>query len=229
MLWSKMRETLPEPLWEHFERLRRSLVVRGPAAKQYADKEGMLSALNRAIYQHRVTAVRYRGLGQAHAVDRTIEPHAIVLSGGNIYVVATDAGAARGEFKLFKLDRLSRVTPRDQHFKPRDDFDPQELFAASVGVYRSESPKRFRIRLTGHAARWVVEEPLHPKQTVRPATGGDETGDVVLEIPSAYEEEIIRQVLALGEQAEVLEPLSCREALGSIARQLAATYQTDRH
>ena len=229
MLWSKMRQTLPEPLWEHFERLRRSLVVRGPAAKQYADKEGMLSALNRAIYQHRVTAIEYRGLGQAEAEQRMIEPHAIVLSGGNIYTVATDAGTARGEFKLFKLDRLSRVTPRDQHFKPRDDFDPHELFAASVGVYRSGKPKRFRIRLSGHAARWVVEEPLHPKQIVRPASDEDPTGDVVLEIPSAYEEEIIRRVLALGNHAEVLQPESCRETLREIARGLVASYEADRH
>ncbi len=228
MLWSKMRQTLPEPLWEHFERLRRSLVVRGPAAKQYTDKEGMLSALNRAIYQHRVTAIHYQGLGQARAEERMIEPHALVLSGGNIYVVATDAGTAQSEFKLFKLDRLSRATPCDQHFKPRGDFDPHELFAASVGVFRSGEPKRFRIRLFGPAARWVVEEPLHPKQIVLPFPEGDETGDVVLEIPCAYEEEIIRRVLALGDHAELLEPESCREALGRIARGLVETYDADR-
>jgi predicted DNA-binding transcriptional regulator YafY len=227
MLWSKMRQTLPEPLWEHFERLRRSLVVRGPAAKQYADKEGMLSALNRAIYQHRVTSILYQGLGQAHAKERAIEPHAVVLFNGNIYVVATDAGTARGEFKLFKLDRISRATPRDQHFKPRDDFDPDELFAASVGVYRSGKPERFRIRVSGHAARWVVEEPLHPKQIVRRVSDGDQTGGVLLEIPSAYQEEIIRRVLALGDHAEVLQPESCREALAEIARALVTRYEAD--
>ena len=224
MLWSKMRETLPEPLWEHFERLRRNLVVRGPAAKQYADKEGMLSALNRAIYQHRVTAIRYQGLGQQQAQQRRIEPHALVLSGGSIYVVATDAGADRGEFKLFKLDRLSQVTVGDERFKPRQDFDPEELFAASVGVYRARKAQRFQIRLSGPAARWVVEEPLHPKQILRPPAQGDETEEVVLEIPSAYEEEIIRGVLALGDHAEVLQPESCREALGGIARRLAGRY-----
>ena len=228
MLWSKMRETLPEPLWEHFERLRRSLVVRGPVAKQYADKEGMLSALNRAIYQHRVTAIRYQGLGQAAAEERRIEPHALVLSEGNIYVVGTDAGAAQGEFKLFKLDRLSRATPCDERFKPREDFHPEELFAASVGVYRSGEAQRFRIRLSGPAARWVVEEPLHPKQLIRPSTDGDAAGDVVLEIPSAYEAEIIRGVLALGEHAEVLQPESCREALGSIARRLVSRYAPEK-
>jgi predicted DNA-binding transcriptional regulator YafY len=228
MLWSKMRKTLPEPLWEHFERLRRSLVVRGFATKQYGDKEGMLSALNRAIYQHRVTAIDYQGLGQEDPHDRAIEPHALVLFQGNIYVVATDAGTIRGEFKLFKLDRVSRVTLRDQHFPPRDDFDPDELFAASAGVYRSGETKRFEIRLSGPAARWVVEEPLHPNQIVRPAREGGETGDVLLEIPSAYEEEIVRRVLALGEHAEVLQPDSCRETLAGIARGLAEKYAAEK-
>ena len=148
---------------------------------------------------------------------------AVYLSTG-VYVVATDAGTTGGEFKLFKLDRLSRVAPRDEHFKPREDFDPQELFAASVGVYRSRRAQRFRIRLSGPAARWVLEEPLHPKQLIRPSTEGDETGEVVLEIPSAYEEEIIRGVLALGDHAEVLEPESCRDALEGIARRMVDRY-----
>jgi predicted DNA-binding transcriptional regulator YafY len=224
MLWNRMRESLPEPVWEHFERLRPSLVVRGAVSKSYADKEGMLSALNRAIYQHRVTAIRYQGLGRPEPEDRMIEPHAIVLSEGNIYVVATDAGQDRGEFKLFKLDRLSRATPRDQHFKPREDFDPDELFAASVGVFRSGKPQSFRIRVSGDAARWVVEEPLHPNQVVRPSSEDNDVADLVVEIPSAHEEEIIPRVLALGDQAEVLEPQSCRKAMRQIAARLVETY-----
>jgi len=226
MLWSKMREGLPQPLWEHFERLRQSLIVRGVVSKDYSDKEGMLSALNRAIYQHRVTAVRYQGLGQTEPQDRTIEPQAIVLSGGNIYVAATDAGGTQSEFKLFKLDRITRVTPRDQHFKPRADFDPDELFAASVGVFRSGKPQKFRIRVTGPAARWVVEEPLHPGQVVRPEPEDQDgqKGSLVLEIPSAHQEEIIARVLALGDHAEVLEPASCRAAIAEIAGRLVETY-----
>ncbi|HUT88678.1 MAG TPA: WYL domain-containing protein [Thermoguttaceae bacterium] len=227
MLWSKMRESLPEPLWKHFERLRPSVVVRGVVAKSYAEKEGMLSALNRAIYQHRVTDVRYQGLGRSEAEERAIEPHAIVLSGGNIYVAATDAGDDQGEFKLFKLDRLTRVTPRDQHFKPREDFDPDDLFAASVGVFRSGRPTRFRIRVTGHAARWVVEEPLHPQQVVEPTAPGGRPGELVLEIPAAHQEEILPRVLALGEHAEVLEPESCREAIRETARRVVQNYTSD--
>jgi predicted DNA-binding transcriptional regulator YafY len=228
MLWNKMRESLPAPLWEHFERLRPSLVVRGVVAKDYADKEGMLSALNRAIYQHRVAEIGYQTLGQTRAEDRSIEPHAIVLFGGSVYVVATDAGSAQSEFKLFKLDRLSRVTPRDQHFKPREDFDPDELFGESVGVFHSGKPKRFRIRLTGHAARWVAEEPLHPKQIIRPAARAVDPGDIELEIPSAYEEEIIARVLALGEQAELIEPASSRASIRRIAERLVERYGGDR-
>ena len=224
MLWSKMRQSLPEPLWKHFERLRPSVVVRGLVSKSYADKEGMLSALNRAIYQHRVTDIRDQGLGRSEAEDRAIEPHAIVLSGGNIYVAATDADHDQSEFKLFKLDRLSRVTPRDQHFKPREDFEPDELFAASVGVFRSGKPSAFRIRVTGHAARWVVEEPLHPRQIVQPAAPNREDPEIVLQIPSAHQQEIIPRVLALGEHAEVLEPESCREAIRETVHRLSRAY-----
>jgi predicted DNA-binding transcriptional regulator YafY len=168
--------------------------------------------------------VAYQGLGQTAAVDRAIEPHAIILSGGNIYVAATDAGDALGEFKLFKLDRLARARPRDEHFTPREDFDPDELFSASVGVFRSGTPREFRIRVAGPAARWVVEEPLHPRQRVRPADPAAATGAVLVEIASAHQEEILPRVLALGKHAEVLEPDSCREAIREIAQGLVRTY-----
>lgn len=222
MLWTKMRESLPEPLWEHFQRLRPSLIVRGGIAKDYADKEGMLSALNRAIYQHRVVEIRYQSLGNEQSDQRLIEPHAIVLFGGSIYVVGTDAGSDGGQFKLFKLDRLSRAVPQSEHFKPRTDFDPDTLFKASIGIYRSGAPKRFRIRLASNAARWVVEEPLHPEQAV----SHQDDGTVLVEIPSAHEEEIIPRVLSLGEHAEVLEPESARKAIGNAARRMALMYES---
>ena len=220
MLWNRMRQSLPESLWEHFEKLRPSLIVRGVVSKSYADKEGMLSALNRALYQHRVTTICYQSLDGGSARERRIEPHAIVLFQGNIYTVATDAGVEHGEFKLFKLDRLTRVEPGDDRFTPRPDFDPETLFAASMGVFRSGEPTRFLIRLDSLAARWAAETPLHPTQILHP----DQTGIATLEIPSAYEEEVISRVLGFGEHAEVLEPAGCREHLREILRKLAKTY-----
>lgn len=219
-LWSKMRENLPPAVWELFERLRPGLIVRGGVPEDYSQKEGMLSALNRAIYEHRVTAIDYQGLDDGAAQTREIEPYAIVLFSAKIYVIAVDAGVRAGDFKLFKLDRLQRVTVLDKRFKARADLDPERLFASSIGIFRSNEPKSFRIRIAGRCARWAVETPFHPRQQVVPGPNGD----VVLEIPAAYEQEIIPRVLSLGDQAEVLEPDSCRTALGQIAKTLAQTY-----
>jgi predicted DNA-binding transcriptional regulator YafY len=66
----------------------------------------------------------------------------------------------------------------------------------------------------------VLEDPWHPRQQVE--RQGD--GGIVLTVEAAHEMEIIPRVLALGSDAEVLSPASCRKTLAQIARKLAETY-----
>ena len=52
-----------------------------------------------------------------------------------------------------------------------------------------------------------------------------ENGDVVLTVRAAHELEIIPRVLALGGEAEVLSPASCRRSIAKMIRQMAAAYE----
>jgi predicted DNA-binding transcriptional regulator YafY len=48
---------------------------------------------------------------------------------------------------------------------------------------------------------------------------------VLLTVKAAHELEIIPRVLALGAEAEILAPASCRKAVADIVKQLAAKYR----
>ena len=219
-LWEQMREATPPEVLDHLDRQRAGLVVRGPAPKDYTRKDGILSALNRAVYEHREVRIKYRGLDQDRLRARRVQPHAICLSGGNIYVLAADADEPEGPVKTFKLDRITSVDLGDQRFTPRADFDPQQYFDNSIGIFRSATPKKFRIRVASRRAELALEVLQHPKQRIVSST----SDHVVIEIEAAYEEEILPRVLSLGTDAEVLVPKSCRQKLARIARQLAKTY-----
>ena len=67
---------------------------------------------------------------------------------------------------------------------------------------------------------WAVETPFHPHQVVT----RQETGDVILTIPSAYEGEMLPRILAMGEHAELLSPESSRRNLAQIVARLAERY-----
>jgi predicted DNA-binding transcriptional regulator YafY len=220
-LWNKMQEALPEPVWKHFERQRKNLLVRGTLLKSYADKQGMLSTLNRAILQHRVIELEYRAPGKKGATGREIEPYAVVVYEGSLYVVAAACEAtSRDAMRHFKLDRIRRVIALDRRFTPRADFDLQKHFAHSMGIFRAGETVTVTVRCSEKVAARVREQPWHPEQQISEC----EDGTLVLTIPSAYEDEILPRVLALGAEAEILSPESSRERMAAILKNLSARY-----
>jgi len=220
MLWQRFRQNLPDEVWRHLDRERSRMIVRRGGPKDYRKKEGILSAVNRAIFQHRITELWYRSLHESRPRKRTVEPYRIVLFGTSLYVVAVGASDEQRQPKSYKLDRISRAKPLDQRFQPRGDFDAEHLFSGSVGIFLSSQPRRFRVRLDKYCAPWAVEAPFHQKQTVtRRRDGG-----VTLEVAEAYEDEIIPRVLGLGEHAEILQPKSARAKILKVAQALVAVY-----
>lgn len=220
-LWNKVSDALPEPARKHFDRARKHLVVRGSLVKSYANKKGLLDTLNRAILQHRVVGIEYRSSGQKTPICREIEPHAVAVYRGSLYVVAAACEAAPdAPLRHFKLDRIGKATALDRRFTPRGDFDADEHFAHSLGVYRRGEPAAVEVRLSGKVAAWVEEQPWHPDQKVLHRNDGQ----IVLHIPSVYANEIVPRVLALGPEAEIVSPDGCRNRVIDLLNQAAARY-----
>jgi predicted DNA-binding transcriptional regulator YafY len=221
-LWNKMRENLPEGVWKHFEQRRSTLVVRGSPAKNYADKKGILDTLNRAIVQHRVVEIEYLSAGAQEAKTRNILPYTLVLYRGSIYLIAADENDPPEQaLRHWKLDRFTKATTLDVRFKPREDFDPEEHFAHSLGVYKAGSPITAKIKIAAEAAAWVMESPWAPNQEVTTLP----SGDAELTLREVYETEIGPRVLSLGGAAEVLEPADFRERMREQLERMAAAYQ----
>jgi predicted DNA-binding transcriptional regulator YafY len=219
-----MKATLPEPVWKHFTRRRQSVLVRGTPAKSYQRQQGILATLNRAIQQHRVVQIEYQSLDRPRPQAREIEPYALVLHQGSLYLVASDADAPPdAPLKHLKLDRFHAAVPLDRRFRPRPGFNAEQHFADSLGVYKSARPQEFVIRFTPRAAVWIREDPWHPQQRIEEGTAGD----VIVTIPAAHELEVISRVLAWGADAELLSPPASRRALASLLGQLARRYEKE--
>jgi len=221
-LWHKMRENLPESVWKHFEQRRQTLVIRGSPAKSYADKKGILDTLNRATTQHRVVEIEYLSAGQTEPRTREIEPYPLVLYRGSLYLVAADVNDPPDrQLRHWKLDRFLKATTLDRRFKPREDFNPDEHFAHSLGVYKAGLPITARIRIAPEAVAWVTESPWNPNQEVESLS----EGGAVLTLRDVYETEITPRVLALGGAAEVLNPPEFRARLAAQLQTMAAAYE----
>jgi predicted DNA-binding transcriptional regulator YafY len=223
--WSKLQDELPSSVWKHYDAYRQVLYVRGLPAKSYERQHGILSAIHRAILEKRIVLAEYQPPGKDPQV-RQIEPYAVVFYQGSLYIVAAAHELPPGEDRIrhLKLDRFLRAKPLDAFFQKPLDFDLEAHLGQGVGIFSGGKARDFKIRMSARGARWVLEDPWHADQKVEPQPDGG----IVVTVPAHHDLEIIPRVLALGSEAEVLAPASCRQAIATIVRQLAERYGEQR-
>lgn len=224
--WNKIREQLPSGVWEHYQRYRRTLRVMGLPHKSYEKQQGVLKTVNRAVQEHRILECEYESLGKPPSMRR-LEPYGIAIYQSSIYVIAIEVDKhvdrePQERLRHWKLDRFTKATALDEWFKPDEDVDLEQHLGQSVGIFSGEKALLYRIRLTKNASRWLQEDPWHAQQTIEPQTDGSS----VLTVPTYHPMEIIPRVLALGAEAEILEPAEGREAIRSLVKELAGKYKS---
>lgn len=220
--WNKVREQLPEPVFEHYERYRKTLYVLGLPTKNYEKQQGILKTVNRAIQEHRRLEVEYQVPGRLSSL-RCMEPYGMALFQSSIYVVATEEsrdGHGTDRLRHWKLDRFQSAKALDNWYKPNENIDVEGHLGRSVGIFSGGKTRDYKIRLTPQAARWVAEDPWHAKQHLE----DQEDGDVMLTVPAVHNLEIIQRVLQLGAEAELVEPEDCREEISRTIAAMAARY-----
>ncbi len=78
----------------------------------------------------------------------------------------------------------------------------------------------YKIKLSARAARWIQEEPWHSGQRVEMFPDGT----CILSVPAYQDLEIIPRVMALGKDAELIEPESARKEIKDWLGSLTAIY-----
>ncbi|WP_153558634.1 helix-turn-helix transcriptional regulator [Roseimaritima sediminicola] len=221
--WNKIQEEMPEGVWEHYERFRKSVHVMVGSTKSYQKQEGILRTINRAVAEHRVVQIDYEPVGRP-ASTRRIEPYGLAVYQSSLYVVAAAAEVTDPQQRMrhWKLDRFHKATALDEWFKPDPEVDVSKHLKNSIGIFSGDSPIQVRIRLGPRAAAWVREDPWHPEQQM----AEQDEGDFVLTVPASHPREVLPKVLALGADAEVLEPPEVRQAVVDAVSRLAETYKT---
>jgi predicted DNA-binding transcriptional regulator YafY len=219
--WQKLRKELKPHVWKHYDAYRQVLYVRGMPAKSYERQHGTLSTIHRAILERRVVQVEYQPPGR-ETQHRKIEPYAVVFYQSSLYIVAAAHEIPPGQDRVrhLKLDRFLRATALNSFFQRPADFDLEAHLGQGVGIFSGGQARDFKIRISARGARWVLEDPWHAAQKVEPQPGGE----IVLTVPAHHDLEIIPRVLALGSEAELLAPESCRKAIAVIVRQMAERY-----
>jgi predicted DNA-binding transcriptional regulator YafY len=221
--WNKVKEEVPATVLTHYEKYRRTFRVQGLSVKSYEEKQGIIQTINRGILEHRILEVIYRSEGKP-AKTRRIEPLEVVLFQSSLYTVAAanEIDDEKTRIRVWKLDRFDKATLLDEWFKPPEDLDLEDFFGNSQSIFRAnDKPKRYKIWLAPRAVIWVTEDPWHPEQKLKEKPDGS----AVLTLMVANPKEIIPRVLALGNDAELLEPKGVRNLVANDVKAMAKRYE----
>ncbi len=111
----------------------------------------------------------------------------------------------------YRFARIQAVDVLDDTFSypSRTEYDPQQVFRDSFGIFLDLPVQDVELRLDKQWATYAQSHRWHDSQVVEVVDGG-----VRLQLRVRVCPELESWILGFGEQAEVLAPVSLREKIG---------------
>ena len=143
-----------------------------------------------------------------HRTTYTLQPYAMKAYHKRWYVLGfiKELNAIRNK----ALDRLLEMTIKEQSFSFPENFNAAKYYENTVGIFVNEglSPVKVKLRAYGKQIEYLRSLPLHKSQCEASSKFGEFS---VFEYKLCLTPELSSQILAMGENVEVLEPQELRE------------------
>ncbi len=176
------------------------------------DRPPLAEQLAEAAIAHTQYRIAYLSAGRDEAVERVILPRQVFVDRGEWYVSADDDRS--GAVRTFRLDRIVEASATGATVEPSDHPLP-----VPGRWFDDASVHRVAMRLSP-SAMWVVER--FPVDAVGEP---DARGWVTATLPVASESWLIRTMLRLGPDAELIDAGEWSSAAPDAARRILARYR----
>lgn len=176
------------------------------------DDRDLARQVSTAIQERRVLEIVYWKPNEDELSTRTVEPYALVNGREGWYVASYDLG--KQAVRHFRLDRLHTVTETGDTFERRPEVDP----AADIDGW----PRTGELPASDVARVWIAPERARWAREDRRVSEELADGAVIVELPYAGNDWLVRELLAEAGDAAILTPESARDAVHQAASALAA-------
>jgi len=173
------------------------------------DDSAIARVASEAIMERRLLRLDYYKPNEDEFSARVVEPYALMNGREGWYVACFDPD--RGAVRHFRLDRIRHAEVADTRYEPRPEVDPAADVDGWLRTGEVESSRVARVWVSPERARWAREERRVAEHLA--------DGSVIVELSFKGIDFLVRDVLAEGGDAAVLEPSDAREAvLAAVAR-----------
>jgi proteasome accessory factor C len=169
-----------------------------------------LESLRQAVAASKRVELDYMSASRGELSTRKIDPWGLVASGGRWYVVALDH--LSDEERMFRADRIKKVTVLDETAEIPDDFSPESYRSAFRDKPEDET---VTFEISPDTARWF--EDYYPVRESKELKGGWRK----VTLATSGDRWPALLILRLGDQVRKVEPESVRERAETIAASIA--------
>ena len=165
------------------------LEISPPLPESTTEEESLIRTFSQGIAQRKLVKITYLSTNDGSLSKRKVEPYSIERRLPHWYVHTWDRGR-KGE-RSFRLDRMKKAELLEDHYEPREEFDPTELKGAlTATIWHSPS-----------IARWKVE-----RHTAVPLSDG-----AALEVTSIGSSSwLASEIFSARGDSAVIQPLALR-------------------
>ena len=191
-----------------------------------------LTSIMEAMMENHEIRISYRKYTSDEAARYTLRPYALKEFAKRWYLVAYCV--ERDGLRVYGLDRIQEMDVTDITFRMEMDFDVEELFATSFGIYiPQEKGKTIIFKTTRKEANFLRDLPIHKSQKElnlkdirKYFPNFNPTEDnVYFEIFVCIDDALIMEFCKHGGRLEVLTPDSVRKAVAEELVKAAALYR----
>jgi proteasome accessory factor C len=174
------------------------------------------AAITRAIREDRVVDVEYWTEARGEITARSIEPHLLVNARDAWYVVSWCRLA--GEQRTFRLDRIRSAKVRKARFRRHPEMTAGPYLPwGDRPVSGGTQAQSASVWCSPQIARWLEEE--------HPSSERHSDGSVLVEIPYASEEWLVKELVKHQGEAVLFEPVALRRTVAAQAEAILRRYR----
>ncbi len=179
-----------------------------------------LTSIMEAMTEGCEITVDYKKYSAAEAETLHLRPYAVKEYAKRWYLIAYCI--ERDGLRVYGLDRITKLESSDRKFKMAKNFDVDDLFSTSFGIYLPEGKARtITFRTSETEARFLRDLPLHRSQEEVSREGHSVTFSIFV----CPDRNLTMEFCKYGSRIEVLSPADVREAVASELRLTAEKYR----
>jgi predicted DNA-binding transcriptional regulator YafY len=220
----KVLAALPPELRSRASRIRQRFHLDAPGWFQPTETVPSLEQIAEAVWSDRRVQMSYRrGSNDGPVVERVVDPLGVVLKAGVWYMV----GRSEDRMRTYRVSRILELVLCADRFERPADFDLAEYWDRSVAEYAGGLQSfvaTVKVRGEGLDRLADVVGSTRAADVIAAADAPDENGWFSLTVNLEDVSQAESQMLRLGADARVIEPIELRDRVASAARRTAALY-----